>query len=408
LNRIASHVPFTCWVHLRLTMAVVLTSICVSSGCYAPLTSSGIPAGTLPEEFRTPFRTAGASLNFALLTMQPPRDYYLGPGDRLGITLPILRKGGERRTEVVDVMGNGEIYLPLIGSIKIGDLNLLEAQKKIIAAYADGLVSDPEVNITLVEESSTSVLVLGQVKVAGAHVLPKYQNDIGHALAAAGGFAENAASYIEIHRRSTKPQFRTIEATALAREHSSNEDGEILPPSFVSSQTEEEVATSLPVIQRIDLRGYDVNQLAVEDVVLNPGDTIVVPNRKHEVFYVVGQLSQRNTVRFSMGTRARELGVGLILPHEREIDVVTAVAMAGYIDPIDSPTTVTVQRNRENCEPLLIHVDLIRARYDHRETVLVMPGDIIYLNPDREWWFRRTFDRVIPSLVTLPYAWFFQ
>jgi hypothetical protein len=34
----------------------------------------------------------------------------------------------------------------------------------------------------------------------------------------------------------------------------------------------------------------------------------------------------------------------------------------------------------------------------------VRAGDIIYLNPDSAWWFRRTFDRVLPELITLPYA----
>ena len=110
---------------------------------------------------------------------------------------------------------------------------------------------------------------------------------------------------------------------------------------------------------------------------------------------MVGQLNRSNTVRFTIGQRERELGVGFILPREREIDVVTAVAMAGYIDPIDSPTTVTVHRTLEDGCPMLIHVDLIAARHYRDENILVRPGDIIYLNPDFPWWFRRTFDRLL-------------
>jgi hypothetical protein len=131
---------------------------------------------------------------------------------------------------------------------------------------------------------------------------------------------------------------------------------------------------------------------------------IKVPSRKNEVFFVVGQLNSTNLVRFSLGDRERELGTGLILPLDREIDVVQAVAMAGYIDPIDSPTTVTVHRTLPNGDPMLIHVDLIRARYSRLETVLVRPGDIIYVNPDFPWWFRKTLDRIIPELLLLPYA----
>ena len=84
-----------------------------------------------------------------------------------------------------------------------------------------------------------------------------------------------------------------------------------------------------------------------------------------------------------------------MLPEDREIDVVTAVAMAGYIDPIDSPTTVTVHRTMPEGTPLLIRVDLIKARTDPEETVFVQPGDIIYLNPDAWWYSRRLFDHLI-------------
>ena len=159
----------------------------------------------------------------------------------------------------------------------------------------------------------------------------------------------------------------------------------------------------MPAILRIPLRSPGFGDLRPEDVILGPGDVVVVPDRRHEVFYVVGALSTTNTVRFTVGNRERELGVGFVLPRDREIDVVTAVAMAGYIDPIYSPTTVTVHRVLPGCQPLLIHVDLIAARYDYRETVLVQPGDIIYLNPDHKWWWRRFIDTTLVEAFRSPY-----
>ncbi|MCH7989368.1 MAG: hypothetical protein IID46_09510 [Planctomycetes bacterium] len=148
-------------------------------------------------------------------------------------------------------------------------------------------------------------------------------------------------------------------------------------------------------IIRIPLRGLETRHVFPEEVVLGPNDVVVVPKKPKEVFYVVGKLSTNNRPRFTLGDREREIGSGLLLPPDREIDVVTAVAMAGYIDPIDSPTTVTVHRQYPDGQPLLILVDLIRARHDAAETILVQPGDIIYLNPDAPWYFRRTFDQVI-------------
>ena len=131
------------------------------------------------------------------------------------------------------------------------------------------------------------------------------------------------------------------------------------------------------------------------DVVLNAADVVIVPRRSDKVFYVVGPLSPQSRVRFSVGDRDREIGSGLLLPEDREVDVVTAVAMAGYIDPIESPTTVTVHRTGQNGMPMLIRVDLIAARTDPSETILVQSGDIIYLNPDPWWYFRRMSDRII-------------
>jgi hypothetical protein len=144
--------------------------------------------------------------------------------------------------------------------------------------------------------------------------------------------------------------------------------------------------------------------LSAQDVQLSDGDVLRVPRQKDEVFFVVGPLSRTNVVNFSVRDRDRQLGNAFLLPPDRDIDVVTAVAMAGYIDPIESPSTVTVQRNRPAGPPLLVQVDLIRARYNWNENLYVQPGDIIYLNPEAKWYLRRTLDRVIPTLITAPYV----
>ncbi len=147
-----------------------------------------------------------------------------------------------------------------------------------------------------------------------------------------------------------------------------------------------------------DVVKYPGDGLTLQDISLEQGDVVVVPRRRREVFWVVGQLNYQLGSRFSLRQDDRDLGNGFNLPLDRDIDVVTGVAMAGYIDPIDSPTTVTVHRNQPDGPPLLIVVDLIKARYDERETVLIKPGDIIYINPDGAWWARRQFDRIFQNL----------
>lgn len=366
---------------------VTLLLLGSSSGCYAPLISKGVPASNLPDTFRIPYRSMAAPLNLANLTVRPPDDYILGVNDVLEVTIPDLFQGAIIRPLRAQVMASQEIRLPLVGPVRVGGLNLLQAEEAVNKAYAAGHLKNPRANVVLAAKNTIEVLVLGEVNVPGMHALPKYQNDVGHALAAAGGLnPREAADRIEVHRR--------------------------LPPYYIEEpismrpnlEVHEENPDDPKKILKIPLRGLPPGSLAPEDVILQPGDVVFVPSREAEVFYVVGRLSPTNLVRFSLGDRERELGSALILPRNRDIDVVTAVAMAGYIDPIESPKKVTVHRHCPNGQSLLINVDLIKARYDPRQTVTVQAGDIIYLNPTPWWYFRHTLERVVPDLILIPYG----
>jgi protein involved in polysaccharide export with SLBB domain len=415
------------------------------SGCYAPLFSNGTPARKLPDEYRIPFRTSGVPINYASLTQSPPADYRLSAGDVLEVTIPDLFRDAVAHPLRVQVMGSGEVQLPKLGPVQVGEMNLLEAQNAIIKAYRAGdVLVSPSINVALAQKATIPVVVLGSVLNPGVYPLAKYENDVGHALAAAGGFNDDADEKIEVHRRirieptlPTPPNamrapapfvpqtppgsmaeaaLRISEATqpsavqpAMALLPSGSwprlrhrHHGHVPPAGMIGSTAVEAYIDDSMQMFTIPLRGHGA-EVSPADVLLQPGDVIVVPSRRHEVFFVVGKLAQQNFVRFTVRERERELGGGFLLPKERDIDVVTAVAMAGFIDPIDSPTTVTVHRTTPDGHPLLIHVDLIKARYDRRETVMVQAGDIIYLNPDCHWWCRRTFDRIVADLILIPY-----
>ncbi len=366
--------------------ASLFVTICLAlSGCWTPLRSVGVPASALPDRFRTPYRSMARPLNLSNLTLRPPQDYILGGHDILEVSIPDLYDGAAIRPLRVQVMSSGEIQLPLAGAIRVGGMNLLQAQQEITRVFADGILVRPRVNVALAQKSMIDLLVLGEVNAPGIYSLPKYENDVGHGLAAAGGFSRDAAEMVEVHRRISQFESENYET---------RKDLE-----FIEAHPNDPKK-----ILKIPLRGLPRGFLYPDDVVLYPGDVVVVPSRKNEVFFVVGLLDESNLVRFTLGDRERELGSGLVLPRDRDIDVVTAVAMAGYIDPIESPTTVTVHRHLESGNSMLIKVDLIKARYDCKETVLVRAGDIIYVNPDAPWWFRRTFDRIVPDLLLLPYS----
>lgn len=491
---------------LRFVFVLCPLLCALLAGCYAPLHSPGIAAHTLPDDFRWPTRTSAAPLNYSHLVGQAPLIYRLGTGDTLRITAPDLIAQGHSEPFEVQVLDQGEIYLPRLGPVVVGGLSVAQTQQRVNQALSNGLLTNPNTVVALTEKGTVNVLVLGAVENPGVHALPRYENDVAHALAAAQGFAEDAGDVIEIHRRGQcitpmlhsviQPNFpvhqldrglgRQSSPTAEVIGHSmaslspshgsppplparnqqsqsrrtfgnmpvgaitatqtairssryslsgvpdanrfkssfSNTDGttpyrSVKAPAAAPQGGHEPVPVNnsdsgrvvfrgqSPMhgvncgefecgqqILRIPLRGGS-NSISPTDVMLNPGDVLVIPRKTDKVFYVVGPLSEQNSIRFSVNDRDREIGGGLLLPDDREIDVVTAVAMAGYIDPIESPTTVTVHRIMPDRKPLLIRVDLIAARSNPQETVMIRAGDIVYLNPDAWWYGRRTFDRVV-------------
>ncbi len=124
---------------LRVLVLVSL-GLFAGGGCWAPLVSPAIPACSLPDSFRTPIRTAGPPLNLASLSIPPQLDYILGPGDVLEVVIHDLYPGQPVHPVRVQVMGSGQIHLPIVGAVYVNDKNLMQAHVVINSAYADGFM----------------------------------------------------------------------------------------------------------------------------------------------------------------------------------------------------------------------------------------------------------------------------
>jgi len=401
--------------HLIIALLGLFSLIHVT-GCYVPLRSPATPATCLSPEFRTPSRGVTNQLNMASLSVDATLDYFVGPNDTLGVTIPDLFKEGEINSFDVRVMADGTVRLPLVEPVKVGGMNLADAQQAIENAYGKTIVKSPKASVSLVEDALFDIAVMGEVTEPGVYHLPRHQNnDVAHALALAGGETDYAADFIEVYRRMTHRELieklTTSEAVGKAVEEI------VLPECFSPGDGSAAVQSTggANTVLRVLLRGGPVsifvdNQLLAQDQLANfdasliPGDVVVMPRKPDETFYVVGPLDRSNVINFRVSDLGRRLGNAFLLPTDRDIDVVTAMVMAGYIDPIESPSTVTVHRTVPGEPTMLIRVDLIKARYDWNENIYVQAGDIIYLNPGGAWWFRRTFDRIVPDLLTIPYA----
>jgi polysaccharide export outer membrane protein len=145
------------------------------------------------------------------------------------------------------VSGDGNISIPLIGYIHVAGLTSSEAEGAIEEKLRQGnILNDPQVSVFVKEYTSSGVSVVGEVVKPGAYSTlgPHRLFDV---LQAAGGLTEKAANRAVItHRGSETPN--TVELSK------------------------------------------DPAQIALSNVEIQPGDTLVVPAAP--VVYVLGEVTK--------------------------------------------------------------------------------------------------------------------
>jgi len=177
----------------------------------------------------------------------------LGAGDLVDVSVYNVPE----LTTKARVGSSGDIYLPLIDYVHVGDLTVEEAQRLIEKRLGDGgFVRNPHVTIFVDESTSQGVTMLGEIGRPGIYP------DVGdHKLYAmisqAGGFTPSAARKVSIARR---------------------------------NQTES-INLDLPRNLADDLS---------KDVEVLPGDTILVP--RAPIIYVVGDVGRPSGLLVDNGT----------------------------------------------------------------------------------------------------------
>ncbi|MBO9469087.1 SLBB domain-containing protein [Endozoicomonas sp. G2_2] len=114
------------------------------------------------------------------------------------------------------VSDTGQISLPLLGIVNIGDLTPNAAQTRIETAYREGgYFRDPQISLTLVEHRSQQVSVLGAVNQPGRFSLTS-RTTLLDVLAEAGGItARGARSVVLIHAGKDAEMRERIDIDAL-------------------------------------------------------------------------------------------------------------------------------------------------------------------------------------------------
>ena len=191
-----------------------------------------LPAATFAQSARpaeSVQRTAPAPSVVASLA--PPSDavsvptgYVLRTNDQVAVEV----FGEEDLRTSTRLNGEGNLSLPLLGSVHLAGLTLAQAAAKITELYGRDYLVNPRVNVTLVGYAKRRFTILGQVSRPGSYEMPEGSPDgvdLLEAIAMAGGYTRIAApERVSVRRRSAKgeDEILRVDAKRLAKRGGEN------------------------------------------------------------------------------------------------------------------------------------------------------------------------------------------
>ena len=246
-------------------------------------------------------------------------EYRIGVGDKLEINV----FGHEDLTKIVEVRSDGTMNYPLIGDMRVAGRTAAEIDGELTRVLSRDFLVDPQVSVDVREYQSQWVTIIGEVRNPGKYVLKRNMRVID-VLAEAGGATKEAGSQILVTRQGPdgSPRQLTVDRNRILGQENQDtnillEHGDILTVGerelfFIRGEVARpgpyQFESGLTVLRAISYAGgfsqfanrkhvdvlrtgakgvqekVTVNLKAIEegkaqDIVLHPGDTVIVPRR---------------------------------------------------------------------------------------------------------------------------------
>ncbi len=319
-----------------------------------------------------------------------PHDYVIGDGDLISIEVFDVKE----LSREVRVSQTGTIGLPLVPvRLHVSGLTEVQAQQKIAEVLeADGLVSHPEVSVTVKERKSKPITVVGAV----SHPLV-YQADrevtLLEVLAEAGGLANDAGNEVIVTRPIQKMSFDDSEPPATGTASSTPAkslpiDAKSEPPSTAAasaspnglnaeppelpspnSSQEKSASAAAPASSRaVDTITVNLYQLMEagnlkDNILLQAGDVVTVPHAG--IVYVLGAVGRPG---------------GFVLANDREqMNALKILALAGGFTRTAKTNHAVVIRKDAQGHQHEVQLDLKKILNRKAEDVQLEPSDILYV-----------------------------
>jgi polysaccharide export outer membrane protein len=151
-------------------------------------------------------------------SVNAPSGYVLSANDQVAVEVfgeDDLRTNGRLNAE-------GNLGLPLLGSVHLSGLTLTQATARVTELYARDYLINPKVNVSLISYAKRRFTVLGQVNRPGSFEMPEGSPggiDLLEAVAMAGGYTRIAApERITVRRKAAQgDEVLKVDGKRLAR-----------------------------------------------------------------------------------------------------------------------------------------------------------------------------------------------
>lgn len=281
--------------------------------------------------------------------------YVLGVGDVILVRALGAEDFGERTLRIEQ---NGEITLPIGGTVKVAGSTMDQAQTEITNRLKTYYVN-PQVVVTLVQLRSEPVFFVGAFNAPGIYPL-QGRRTLVEMMTLVGGLAPNASRRIRLTRR--------------------KEIGPIALPNAVEDPNGKGMSVEIP----LNVLSRDINP--PEDLLLMPYD--VVSSEKAELVYLTGEVTRPG---------------GFELGEKETVSALQLLSLAGGMTPNADAKNARILRPIANTPRRAeIPLDLeLKLQGEGRE-VNLMAGDVLHVprNRKRENW-GRVAAIVIPTITAI-------
>jgi len=203
-----------------LLIAVTVTAGSLLAQSPAPVASAEPVQPTYPVPGMSSSSAAPAAAAPALPPgVSAPSGYILSANDQVAVEVfgeEDLRTNGR-------LNGEGNLSVPLLGSIHLAGLTLTQATSRLTDLYARDYLVNPRVNVMLIGYAKRRFTMLGQINRPGSYEMPDGSPegiDLLEAIAMAGGYTRIAAPErisIRRHSSSGRDEIIRVDAKRLAR-----------------------------------------------------------------------------------------------------------------------------------------------------------------------------------------------